>query len=238
MKGLFQSSTILLLVAPLLLAVAMTTLFLLSPVSLAAGPSEYQPSPIVDLQFTNASTLPQQKQTKSHYLFGTLETDPTKASQEYAAGVRVAMQTIGWKDYEPANGVFNEAYMADVKNRITMDLAAGLKVVISPAIHYPPGWVMNLPGARYVNQYGLTAPLTWAGGFEEPNSPWLMAQGSLKMTHVMAQNPQSTMRRIHKSTPGQPSDTSQDSQINMGCSKAGKIRAMETPIEELHMVLP
>jgi hypothetical protein len=59
--------------------------------------------------------------------------------------------------------------MDDVKNRIKMDLAAGMKVVISPAIHYPPDWVMNLPGARYVNQYGATAPPTWAGDFEEPN---------------------------------------------------------------------
>src|SRR5713226_3233170 len=48
------------------------------------------------------------------YLFGTLETDPTKASQECAAGVRVAMQTIGWKDYEQLDGVFNEVYMNDV----------------------------------------------------------------------------------------------------------------------------
>src|SRR6266700_364685 len=113
-------------------------------------------------KYTNTPATP-------NYWFGTLETDPARASQEYSAGVRVTMQTIAWKDYEPADGMFDENYMADVKNRIKIDLAAGMKVVISPALHYPPIWLMNLPGARYVNQYGMNAPPTWAGGYEEPN---------------------------------------------------------------------
>ncbi len=124
------------------------------------------------------------------YMFGTLETDPAKASEEYAAGVRVAMQSIGWSNYEPADGVFNEAYMDDVKNSIKMDLAAGLKVVISPAIQYPPSWVMNLPGAHYVNQYGVTASPGSAGGYGDPNfvfSQTVRDKVAQFETHVMQQ---------------------------------------------------
>lgn len=122
------------------------------------------------------------------YLFGTLETDPAKASQECAAGVRVATQTVGWTNYEPSDGVFNEAYMDDVKNRIKTDLAAGMKIVISPAIHYPPRWVMNLQGARYLNQYGVPAPVSSSSGFEEPNfifSQMVRDRVARFETHVM-----------------------------------------------------
>jgi len=134
-------------------------------------------------------------QAMPRYWFGTLETDPARASQEYRAGVRVVMQTIAWKDYEPADGIFDENYMADVKNRIKIDLAAGMKVVISPALHYPPTWVMNLPGARYVNQYGMNAPPTWAGGYEEPNFVFSqtvrdrVAQFETSMMHQLASDP-------------------------------------------------
>jgi hypothetical protein len=102
------------------------------------------------------------------YLFGTLETDPNRASQEYAAGFRIAEQTVGWNNYEPQDGVFDAGYITSIKQRIQTFQRAGLKVVISPAIQYPPAWVFSLPGSRYVNQYGAAAPATWAG-FEEPN---------------------------------------------------------------------
>ncbi|MBA2677687.1 MAG: beta-galactosidase [Ktedonobacteraceae bacterium] len=124
------------------------------------------------------------------YVFGTLETDPAKASQECAAGVQVATQTVGWENYEPSDGVFNEAYMDDVKNRIKMDLTAGLKVVISPAIHYPPAWVMALPGAQYVNQYGIEAPISSGIGQGEPNfifSQTVRSRAARFETRVMQQ---------------------------------------------------
>jgi Beta-galactosidase len=103
------------------------------------------------------------------YLLGTLETDPNRASQEYAAGFRIAEQTVGWNNYEPQDGVFDAGYITSIKQRIQTFQRAGLKVVISPAIQYPPAWVFSLPGSRYVNQYGAVAPATWVGGFEEPN---------------------------------------------------------------------
>jgi len=122
------------------------------------------------------------------YLFGTLETDPARAAQECVAGVRVATQTVGWQNYERSAGVFNEAYMDDVMGRMKKDLAAGMKIVLSPALHYPPAWVMNLPGARYINQYGVAAPITWARGYEEPNfifSQTIRNQAALFEAHVM-----------------------------------------------------
>lgn len=129
-------------------------------------------------------------QASRPYLFGTLETDSTKAAEEHAAGVQIAMQTIAWNSYERSDGIFDEAYMAEIKSQIKMDLTAGMKVVISPAIHYPPHWVMNLPGARYINQYNARAPFTWAGHFEEPNfifSQSVRDRVAQFETHVMKQ---------------------------------------------------
>lgn len=145
---------------------------------------------------------PDNSPTMAKYLFGTLETDPARASQEYAAGVRVAMQTISWQDYETADGVFDENYMTDIKSSIRTDLAAGMKVVISPALHYPPNWVMNLPGARYVDQYGIKAPPTWAGGYEEPNFIFSqtmrdrVAQFETHMMDQLASDPEIGLKNI------------------------------------------
>ncbi|HEX4202857.1 MAG TPA: hypothetical protein VHZ51_01375, partial [Ktedonobacteraceae bacterium] len=62
-------------------------------------------------------------------------------------------------------------------------------------LHYPPSWVMNLAGARYVNQYGVNAPPTWAGGYEEPNFIFSqtvrgrVAQFETHMMHQFASDP-------------------------------------------------
>src|SRR5437879_7158587 len=67
---------------------------------------------------------PEWVQAAGAHIFGTLETDPNQAAQEYAAGVRVVLQTVSWKDYEPQDGVFNATYMSGIKQRIQTFLKA------------------------------------------------------------------------------------------------------------------
>ncbi len=159
------------------------------------------PTYIVLANNTNTNTV-YCSQAATPYLFGTLETDPARAAQECTAGIQVATQTIGWQNYEQSEGVFDEAYMDDVMGRIKTDLAAGMKIVISPAIHYPPSWVMNQLNSRYINQYGVAAPITWAGGYEEPNfifSQTMRDQVARFETHVMqrlASNPAIGLKNI------------------------------------------
>jgi hypothetical protein len=90
----------------------------------------------------------------SSLLFGTLLTDPSKATQEYAANVRVVELEIGWDLYEPQDGVFNTNYSNQVKQKLQAFQAAGMKVVLGVGLQYPPSWVFNYPNSRYVNQFG------------------------------------------------------------------------------------
>jgi hypothetical protein len=77
------------------------------------------------------------------YLFGTLLSDPRHVQPEYAAGVR--------------DGQFSDAYAAAARDRLRAFRAAGMRVVLGLGLHYPPRWAYDLPGARYLNQFGRPA---------------------------------------------------------------------------------
>src|SRR6266513_501264 len=115
----------------------------------------------------------------AHYLFGTLETANGSifttlglsyvdvAKKEHDAGVAVAQVTIAWKDYETSDGAFNENLMVSEARNINTFLQAGQRVDVQLAVHYVPSWVMQIPDAYYVNQYGVTAPQSY--GYDDPN---------------------------------------------------------------------
>src|SRR5436305_2451910 len=123
--------------------------------------------------------LPSSQVTTDKYLFGTLETANGSifntlglsyadvAKKEHDAGIAVAQITIAWKDYEISDGVFNENLMASEARNINTFLQAGQRVDVQLAIHYVPSWVMQIPDAYYINQYGVTAPQT--DNYDNPN---------------------------------------------------------------------
>ncbi|MEU8527326.1 MULTISPECIES: beta-galactosidase [Streptomyces] len=87
--------------------------------------------------------------------FGTLQTDPARASTEYAAGVRVAHLQLDWERFEPADGVFDAAYAAEVRATVRELRAAGLKVEAGLGLHHPPQWLAAAhPAAVWVDQRG------------------------------------------------------------------------------------
>jgi hypothetical protein len=90
----------------------------------------------------------------SSYVFGTLLTDQSKATQEYAANVRVVELELGWDLYEPQDGVFSTTYSGQARTKLQAFQAAGLKVVLGVGLQYPPSWVFNYANSHYVNQFG------------------------------------------------------------------------------------
>lgn len=88
------------------------------------------------------------------YLFGTLLTDASRAAEEYTAGVRVVHVELGWDNYEPQDGVFNDSYISQVRQRLAMMRAAGMRVVLGAGLQYPPSWAYTYPNSQYVNQFG------------------------------------------------------------------------------------
>jgi len=103
---------------------------------------------------TSAATAAVHAPSTSTYVFGTINTLSASASQEVAAGVGAAEVDVGWDLYEPADGVFDSNYGAALAQRVQTLRAAGLKVVLGLALHYPPSWVFNYPDSRLTNQYG------------------------------------------------------------------------------------
>jgi hypothetical protein len=97
--------------------------------------------------------------TSGNYLFGTLLTDSTRSSTEAASGIGVAHLEVGWDLYEPQDGVFNDTYIGQLRQRLATMRAAGLKVVLGAGLQYPPAWAYAYPDSRYVDQFGRSATM-------------------------------------------------------------------------------
>ena len=83
----------------------------------------------------------------------TLGTNPDKAAQESAGGVKVAMMELNWKNYEPQQGVFNTTYEQQMKTRYAALKAAGMRVTLGLGLHFTPTWVRD-PARRRVYRPG------------------------------------------------------------------------------------
>ncbi|MFC8038849.1 hypothetical protein ACFUOZ_05800 [Paenarthrobacter sp. NPDC057355] len=62
------------------------------------------------------------------------------------AGVSVVELPLAWDRYEPGEGLVDERYVAGVRAQLQDCRDAGMAVVLSPGLHYPPDWVRSLPG--------------------------------------------------------------------------------------------
>ena len=89
-------------------------------------------------------------------LFGTLQSDPSRLKSNYDAGVRLAHVELDWSRYEPEEGQFDLSYINSIKGKIQKYRAAGLKLSLGHGIHYTPRWVLDLQGADYINQHGVS----------------------------------------------------------------------------------
>jgi hypothetical protein len=72
------------------------------------------------------------------------------------AGASDALVEMSWERAEPVRGRFDERYLDSIADRITVLKAMGYAISFNTGIHEAPGWLLNLPGARYVDQYGET----------------------------------------------------------------------------------
>jgi hypothetical protein len=91
---------------------------------------------------------------KGHY-FGTLQTNPHRASVERSKGIAVAHLQISWDQYEPREGVYSYRYVDSVKRALGRFQRSGSLVEVSLGLNHAPSWLFEkYPEAAYVNQYG------------------------------------------------------------------------------------
>jgi Beta-galactosidase len=110
-------------------------------VSASAGPD---PEPLVPTTFPTT-------ETPTWGVAGPLP-PPSAALKE--AGVGATILELSWRDAEPGQGVWNEAYFAQLRDQIAALRSAGISVVLNTGLQEPPDWAFALPGARYVDQAG------------------------------------------------------------------------------------
>ncbi len=71
-----------------------------------------------------------------------------------AAGLQFVLLEPEWARAEPAPGIFDEAYFAQLRAQLSAFRAAGLRVVLNAGYEVAPAWLLEQPNARYVDQRG------------------------------------------------------------------------------------
>lgn len=93
--------------------------------------------------------------TTSGYEFGLIGNDGTHLQQERDAGIQTKVLRLSWREYYPAEGTKNTAYIQRKKDEIRNLRAAGFKIILAPGYHDTPTWLhQNYADSYYVNQYG------------------------------------------------------------------------------------
>lgn len=75
-------------------------------------------------------------------------------ARNYRAGARMALLSLHWNRFEPAEGRQNDAYIARKRAELESLKKAGFRVMLDFGTQYPPPWIYKMPNSRFVNQYG------------------------------------------------------------------------------------
>ncbi len=87
-------------------------------------------------------------------IFGTVASRVDHAESDYAAGLRAVTYEVYWDRLQPAPDRFDAAQFDQARGDLAALRDAGMQIVLSLGIQYPPAWAFDLPNSRYVNQYG------------------------------------------------------------------------------------
>ncbi|MFW0772860.1 hypothetical protein ACLRGI_06795 [Paenarthrobacter nitroguajacolicus] len=103
-----------------------------------------------------AGCSPETGQAPPTLSFGVLgaSCDPEKLAALQRAGVSVVELPLAWDRYQPEADQVDRHYVAEVRVRLSDCRKAGMGVVLSPGLHYPPEWVRTLPGGALKGSAG------------------------------------------------------------------------------------
>jgi hypothetical protein len=72
----------------------------------------------------------------------------------HQAGVRDLLVEVEWRYAEPVQGHLDAGYLAGKVKQITDLRAEGFHITLNAGIQDAPDWLLEKPGARFVNQFG------------------------------------------------------------------------------------
>lgn len=88
--------------------------------------------------------------------FGVLSAscDANRAAALKGAGVALVELPLAWDRYQPSAGRVDQGYVEHVRSQMATCRGAGLEIVLSPGLQYPPAWVRTLPGGTLKGSSG------------------------------------------------------------------------------------
>jgi hypothetical protein len=92
--------------------------------------------------------------TAANPAYGVLIANPTYQSPDFHAGVRLAVISLSWSQWEPTAGSFSPSYLAQEAKIVAGYRNAGFTVGVNLGLNYAPAWVMAMPAAHLVDQRG------------------------------------------------------------------------------------
>lgn len=87
-------------------------------------------------------------------VYGVLAADTSHLQTDTQAGIQLAQINVGWNEWEPTEGNFDQRYISQIASEVNSYQAADWEVVISIGLQFPPNWVLNLPNGQLEDQNG------------------------------------------------------------------------------------
>lgn len=112
-----------------------------------------KPSPTPTATSTPAPA-PSPAQAAAALRWGLLGGAATGIADERAAGMTAKLVELSWRSYEPARGSFDAAYVIRKRTEIAAVRAGGMAVILGLGVQFEPDWLLAMPNAAYVDQYG------------------------------------------------------------------------------------
>jgi hypothetical protein len=80
--------------------------------------------------------------------------EASRVAAERQAGIATVELPVAWDKFEPQSDTYSPSYIDQLRAKIDVCHQAGLEIVLSPGLQYPPDWVRSLPGGTYLGQTG------------------------------------------------------------------------------------
>lgn len=104
---------------------------------------------------------------------GVLGSDARTAPDVRVAGLTAVTLQVAWDAAQPVPGAgLDPGYVAQLRARIGAHQAQGLSVVLDTGLQYAPAWVLKLPDASFVDQFGTAHTATTESGENVPDAVW------------------------------------------------------------------
>ncbi len=118
----------------------------------------------------------------THYIWSLVGDRTDQLFQQYTMGIHSRILRLSWRDFEPSEGIYEEAYASSKHAEIAALTKAGYLIIVDLGFHDTPLWLhRNYTDTYYVNQYGFA--YSGAGSIDSGDANFIF---NAKLKEVLA----------------------------------------------------